>query len=293
MSLRTFPLAVCLIGSLTGAAQYGTFDAGSVRSVRGTTTLVVLDDGDSPYNRVILDAMKAHWKGSSGFETVTASELATQPLSPEKSYLMKTIKPDPEKHSGTFLSLVQGWKQKKNEGLIMENNAATNVPAEQDLAFILFDPEHLAEAGLTGMVHVYVKHLQDYLTQVERGQITDKTTADRLYQGRNRHLRDDMQLWLAKEQIDASMGLDGAKELYTHTLQIMDLGQLNAGALKGESTVGLADVVLTGDHKTKWCFRRVFNAGTGELMYLADEAALYGKKEGFISDDLKAIERAR
>ena len=37
----------------------------------------------------------------------------------------------------------------------------------------------------------------------------------------------------------------------------------------------------------------VFNAGTGELMYLSDDAAIFGKKEGFIEEDLKALERAR
>jgi hypothetical protein len=50
---------------------------------------------------------------------------------------------------------------------------------------------------------------------------------------------------------------------------------------------------MTGEYKTKWCFRRVFNASTGELMYLRDEAALFGKKEGFITDDLRILEQSR
>ena len=56
----------------------------------------------------------------------------------------------------------------------------------------------------------------------------------------------------------------------------------------------VSDAVITiGDHKNKHCFKRVFNAGTGELMYLRDDAAIFGKKEGFIEEDLKAISRAR
>ena len=50
---------------------------------------------------------------------------------------------------------------------------------------------------------------------------------------------------------------------------------------------------MTGEHKTRHCFKRVFNAGSGELMYLADDAALFGKKEGFIAEDLLALERSR
>ena len=50
---------------------------------------------------------------------------------------------------------------------------------------------------------------------------------------------------------------------------------------------------MTGEYKNKHCFKRVFNAGTGELMYQSDDAALYRKKEGFIEVDLKNIERAR
>jgi len=57
--------------------------------------------------------------------------------------------------------------------------------------------------------------------------------------------------------------------------------------------INVADVVLTGEYKTKHCFKRVFNAATGELMYLADEPSLQGKKEGFLIDDMKSIARAR
>ena len=44
---------------------------------------------------------------------------------------------------------------------------------------------------------------------------------------------------------------------------------------------------------TKWCFKRVFNARTGELLYLRDDAALFDKKLGFLSEDLRMIEQSR
>jgi hypothetical protein len=51
--------------------------------------------------------------------------------------------------------------------------------------------------------------------------------------------------------------------------------------------------VITGEYKTKWCFRRVFNAATGELMYQRDEAALFDKKLGFIKEDFRILEQSR
>jgi hypothetical protein len=55
----------------------------------------------------------------------------------------------------------------------------------------------------------------------------------------------------------------------------------------------VSDVLLTGEYKTKHCFKRIFNAGTGELMYMGDDAALAGKKEGLLSQDLLNVMRAR
>jgi hypothetical protein len=73
----------------------------------------------------------------------------------------------------------------------------------------------------------------------------------------------------------------------------MSADQNYAAAYKGEAGIAISDIVMTGEYKTKWCFRRVFNASTGELMYLRDEAALFGKKEGFITDDLRILEQSR
>jgi hypothetical protein len=140
---------------------------------------------------------------------------------------------------------------------------------------------------------VYVKHLQDFLKNVEGGKIKDKATADRLYASRTRTVK-DMDLWIAKEHLDKSVpDAAKAKETYTKQLQVMDLAQLMAAAEKGESGVAISDVVMTGDYKTKWCFKRIFNASNGELMYVRDDASLFDKKQGFISEDLRMLEQSR
>ncbi len=283
---------IAVLSALTATAQYGTFTAKAVTAAKTGTTLVLLDDGDSPFNRDIMNAMKANWKFTASTDFIRANDLATQPLDPAKTYLMKILRSDAEKHDAVFLALVQGWKQKKGEALSVTAGAVTNLPAGQELASIMVDAKALANTS-SAMLNIYVKNLQDYLKQVESGKITDKATADRLYASRNRFVK-DIDLWIAKEHLDKSVpDAAKAKETYTRKLQIMDLAQLMAAAENGQPDVAISDVVITGDYKTKWCFKRIFNANTGELMYLRDDAALFGKKEGFISEDFRMLEQSR
>jgi hypothetical protein len=189
--------------------------------------------------------------------------------------------------------VVQGWKPKKGEVLEQSDNAFTSIPAERELAFIQIDPKAINEKNMNAMLTLYVKHLQDYLGLVEGGKVKDKATADRIYAGRNRLVR-DTELWMAQEHLDKSIP-DAAKlkESYTAKCQVMSLNQLTSAVEKQDRTLTVSDVILTGENKNKHCFKRIFNAGTGELMYLRDDAAIFGKKEGFIDEDLKTIERAR
>ncbi len=287
------PLATLLLTPAV-RAQYGSFDADAIKAAQSTTTLVVLDAGDSPYNRAIMDAVKAHWKFTADVDFITVNDLATQPLTADRTYLVKTLRNDPEKYTGTFLTLARGWKQKKGEALELTENAVVNLPNSQDLAFLQIDAAGMDAKGTSGYLHVYVKCLQDYLKQVGAGRITDKATADRLYAGRNRLVRDELELRLAKEHLDKSLPDAAAvKASYTHSHQVVDLQELSSTAARGDGGVAISDVLLTGDHKNKHCFKRVFKASSGELMYLRDDAALYGKKEGLLDEDLKTIERAR
>lgn len=290
--MRNFLLFAALSVSSASMAQYGIFDKKAVATAKASSTLVLRDAKDSPYNRALMDAVKADWRFTANPDFGTTTDLATAPIDPTKTYLMKVRKADKEKHTATFLALVQGWKMKKGEMLNVEDDAVTNLPAEQEIASILIDAKQLDNGG-AAMLNVYLKALQDFLNQVENGKITDKATADRLYASRNRFIK-EQELWLAKEQLDKSLpDLAAIKETYTHEVKLMDYPQLMAAATKGQSGVCIADVVITGEYKTKWCFRRVFNASTGELMYQRDEAALFDKKMGFIQEDFRVLEQSR
>lgn len=292
MQLRTLTIASFLVVT-TLHAQYGTFDANAVKAAKAGKTVVVLDAGDSPYNRTIIESVKSNWKFSSEPEFVTVAELSTQPISPDRTYLLKTKKTDPVKFDATFLTLVKGWKPKKGEVLAQTDNEFTSIPVAQELAFIQIDTKAINEKGLSDLLNVYIKHLQNYLSLVEGGKITDKTTADRTYTARNRFVR-ETDLWLAQEHLDKSLP-DAAKvkESYTAKAQVMALSQLPSALEKQDKGITISDVVMTGDHKNKHCFKRVFNVGTGELMYMRDDASIFGKKEGFLDEDLKTLERAR
>ncbi|HMN05538.1 MAG TPA: hypothetical protein PKD45_07410 [Flavobacteriales bacterium] len=285
-------LVAALLTAASVNAQYGTFDKKAITAAKATTTIVLRDAQDTPYSRELTNAVKADWRFTASPDFGTITDLVTAPLDVTKTYLMKVRRTDKEKHTATFLALVQGWKMKKGEFLNIEDNAATNVPPEQELASIMIDPQQLEQKG-AAMLGVYVKALQDYMKQVENGKITDKATADRLYASRNRLIK-EQEFWVAKEQLDKSLpDLAALKGVYSHEVKLMDYSQLMAGAAKGQNGVCVADVVITGEHKNKWCFRRVFNSGTGELMYLRDEAALFDKKMGFIQEDFRILEQSR
>ncbi len=291
--MRSLSLLFSLFLSIGLFAQYGSFNADAVKKAKAHTTIVVLDDASTAYNTALMDAIKADWKFSGGYEFVKVSDLAMQPISPDKTYLMKISKTDPVKFEGKFLTLVQGWKPKKGDALESKDNAFTNIPVEQELAFMLIDPKVMNEKGTAKMLHLYTKHLQNYLDLVASGKITDKTTADRTYSDRHRHIR-DTELWIAQEHLDKTIP-DAAKlkEFYTSPNQIKPVSGLMEAIDKQDSQVTVTDVVITGDYKNKHTFKRIFNAGTGELMFQRDDQSLFGKKEGFLDEDFKTIERAR
>jgi len=293
--MRTLTTAfLAFFAVLNSFAQYGSFDAAAMKTAKAATLIVVLDGGSTPYDRAVMEAIKSDWKFNGSFEFLTAADIAMQPISAENTYLLKVSKVDPVKFQGTFLTLVQGWKPKKGEVLTAKDNAFTSIPANQELASLLIDDKAMNEQNTTLLLRLYVRHLQDYANLIANGKITDRATADRTYAGRTRLVR-DTELWIAKEHLDKSIpDATKAGEFYTSPLKLKSLPELMAAIEKQDRTITISDMVITvGDHKNKHCFKRVFNAATGELMYLSDVQAIFGKKEGFIEEDLKAIERAR
>jgi len=104
----------------------------------------------------------------------------------------------------------------------------------------------------------------------------------------------EKELWVATGHMDKTVpDVATARETYTHSVEVVPFEQILEAVAAGKSGVAFSDVVITGADKTQWCFKRVFDAGTGELLYLRDDAALHGKKLGFIGEDLRIIEQSR
>lgn len=94
MNLRSI-LVLAGIGSLSIVeAQYGTFSAAAVKAAKTAQLVVVLDDGDSPYNEHAMRGVKGEWRLNNDIDFITASDLGMQPLSADKIYLMKTRRMD-------------------------------------------------------------------------------------------------------------------------------------------------------------------------------------------------------
>ncbi len=291
--MRHLALSALLCAPALALAQYGTFAGAAVKAARPTTTIVVLDGNNTAYDRAITEAMKSNWKATAGLEFVPAADFAMRPIVPEHTYLMKVVRVDPVKFEGTFLTLVQGWKLKKGSTVKADARGFSDIPSEQELAALLIDPATVNDPASAGIVALYIDHLQDYLRQVEQGRIKDKATADRLYASRTRLVR-DTELVLAKEHIDKNMDEGAIKELYSAPLKVAGMDQVMTAVKRRDPGTTVSDVVITvGDHRNKHCFKRLFNAGTGELVYAGDDQAIFGKKEGLIDSDIKTVQRAR
>ena len=90
--MRSLSLLFSLLLSIGLFAQYGSFNADAVKKAKAHTTIVVLDDASSAYNTALMDAIKADWKFSGGYEFVKVRKghnllYYTQPMT--FPYLMK------------------------------------------------------------------------------------------------------------------------------------------------------------------------------------------------------------
>ena len=126
MLLRSL-LVTLTAAPLIALAQYGAFAASAVKAAKALPLVVVLDAGDSPYNRTVMNAVKAEWKFNASVDFITVADLGMQPISADKIYLRKTRRTDPVKFEGSFMAVVKGWKQKKGDALQQTDNCFTKM----------------------------------------------------------------------------------------------------------------------------------------------------------------------
>jgi hypothetical protein len=275
-----------------GNAQFGTYDKDLAGSVAEKPLVVVLENNNSSYNAALKSAVEKFWTNGT-YSFTTLGDVGASGYLPTNNYLAHTVYTDPKTFEMNHLSVIAGWKMKKGDRVETEGSALAGIPAEQVIAGILFDPERINDGG-GFMMDIYVKHLQDYAQQVKSGKIVDHTTASRLYESRTRHIKDgDLLVMEAHKDKTFPETMEEVKEIFPSKYEIVDNTALQSAVEAPDRSTYVTDVVLTGEYKTKHCFKRVFNTATGELVFLHDEQSLYGKKEGFLLDDFKSIARSR
>ncbi len=273
------------------SAQYGTFSTEVIETFKGNPLSIVLDNGQTEYNAYIKQVIEKSWQ-MNAYDFISLADFKLAQLDTERSFLVKIKKADAQKHEATFLTIVNGWKKKAGEASVYGDHVK-NVPVDSEVAYIMIDADKLERNQEGPKLWLYMKSLERYIEAVSTGKITDKSTADRLYASRTRRLH-EMDLILTENELDASVRApEQIKEFYTQTYTIVSQEQLWDAIESEENDKAIVDVIFTGEYKTRHCFKTIYNARSGEILYIQNDASLHGKKQGLIDEDLKALERAR
>lgn len=271
---RIFLVLTLLASTLLLSAQaefYGT----DIPEKLKKTTLSVVMSGSESYKVQLKQAVEQHWKltpsefiDEAGFETLKGD--------PDRSFIYLE-KGELNGLPTTFITLALGSKNKKEQPQVLKQ--------------LIVDAKKISNEGAP-MVHLYVKQLQNYVRSVESGDAKDVTFAQRIISSKTYRLKEELTLYALESDFDGTMTADKRSEIYRGKIKVVGQAEINDAVLE-ELEVAVADVILTGDRNEMYCHKRIYDASSGNLLYVSDTEALHGKKQGFIENDLSAISKAR
>lgn len=289
---KKLSLLLLFIAPLVMNAQYGSFSKEVISTFKGNNLSVVLDNGKTEYNDYIKQVMESSWQINK-VDFISMEDFKLAQFETERSFLVKITKSDAKKYDATFLTLVNGWKKKKGNEASLYGTTVKNIPVDHEVAYIMINADKMEQDQEGSKLWLYMKCLSSFIESVSQGKITDKATADRLYASRTRQLH-EMELVMTENDLDANVrAKEKTEEFYTKPYQLVDQDKIWSVIESEERNLAVVDIIFTGEHKNRHCFKTIYNVRTGEILYLNDDASLYGKKQGLIEDDLKALERAR
>lgn len=266
--------AFLLLFAVSATAQIEFYGKNIPNNLKETTLAVVMSGSES-YQVELKNAVEQYWK-QSAFEFIDESTFEKYKSDPAYSFLLITGG-EVNGYPTRFFTLAMGNKKKSEQPLILKQ--------------LIVDESKINTDGAP-MVHLYVQHIQRYINAVADGTITDRTFSGRLVSDQTYRAK-EMPMLAKKSDLDATIQ-DAAKreEFFRGEMEIVSQERINTAILENES-VSVVDVILTGERRNMFCYKRVYDASTGEMLYREDTESLYGKKQGLIDSDLKSISRAR
>lgn len=273
--MKNLLLATAFIFSVFAASAQKEFYGKDIPADLKETKLAAVLSGSDEYNDQLKEAVEQHWKFSD-FQFINESAFEQYKSDPAYSFLYLQTG-EVNGYSTEFFTLAIGNKKKSEQPLVLKE--------------LIVDSEKLNSNGAP-LVHLYVQHLQQYVNAVESGDITDRTFSDRVISKETYRIK-EMPLLVTEKDLDESIR-DAAKqkEYYPGEIQVVSRERINEAILNKES-VAVADVILTGERNNMYCYKRIYDASSGELLYRQDTESLHGKKQGLIDDDLKSLHKAR
>lgn len=239
------------------------------------TKLAVVMSGSETYQVELKQAVENNWKLSE-FEFIDEQTFENYKSNPDYSFLYVQMG-ELNGYPTDFFTLALGNKKKSEQPLILKE--------------LVVDKQKINGDGAP-MVRLYVQHIQLYVKAVEEGTIADGTFSGRWVSNETYRLKE---IPLIAREKDFDTTLDDTEKRTTFfkgELIVADQERIN-NAILDEEDAGVVDVILTGERRNMHCYKRIYHAATGELLYSSDTESLYGKKQGLLSDDMKAIATAR
>lgn len=259
---------------LTATAQvefYGT----DIPSKLAKTTLAAVMSGSEAYQVQLKQAVEQNWK-LSNFEFVDEAGFEYLKGNPDYSFLY-LAEGEVNGLPVDMFTLAIGNKSKKEQPLVLKQ--------------LIVDKKKISRDGAP-MVHLYVKNIHAYVKAVEAGEAKDRTFAQRMISSKTYRLKEELPLMALETDFDATMTPEKRNEVYRGEIKIVSQDAINDAILE-EKDVAVADVVLSGERREMYCYKYIFDAATGALLYYQETEALHGKKQGFIENDLSSISKAR
>ena len=276
---KLFLIASILCFSAVLFAQTNVSTPENIDKLLKTKTLVVLENVMiSDFNHYIRKSVEAHWK-LTDFEVVQAPEFEKQRKNENLSFLVI-----PE------VAIKKGITQADvfSLTLLLGGDYATI----QQMPVVASVPVHYADTkeNYSYQLAFIVQFMQQHIKNVQADPSVKALEHMEAY-NKNRSKLKDKKLYMLAEDLSAPVSSKASvKKFYKHDFEIVDREKMEELATSGDKNAAFMLVVSPGEKKnTDLCFKMIFDAQDGSLLYADQHMISPLLKKGFLKGDLKRI----